>query len=112
MNRLAWRVGARRARSAIDPRGISRRPRLEQSECRHQARSLRETLMAMLKVIEVLAESGKSWEDAAQTAVDNAAKTVRGIKSIYIKNLQAEVSKNGKISNYRVNAKISFEVEL
>jgi hypothetical protein len=37
---------------------------------------------------------------------------VRGIKSIYVKNLQAEVGKDGKISNYRVNAKISFEIEL
>ena len=39
----------------------------------------------LLKVIEVLAESGKSWEDAAARAVATAAKTVHGIKSIYIK---------------------------
>jgi dodecin len=66
--------------------------------------------MAMLKVIEVLAESDKSWEDAAQIAVDNAAKTVRGIKSIYLKNIEATVD-NGKISKYRINAKISFALE-
>ena len=42
--------------------------------------------MAMLKVIEVLAESKKSWEDAAQEAVTTAAKTMRGIKSINVKN--------------------------
>lgn len=63
--------------------------------------------MTMLKVIEVLAQSEKSWEDAAQNAVDEASKTVRGIKSIYIKEKEATVE-NGKIALYRVNAKIAF----
>jgi len=63
--------------------------------------------MAMLKVIEVLAESEKSWEDAAQAAVDTASKSVRGIRSIYLKNFEATVE-NGKIAKYRINAKISF----
>jgi flavin-binding protein dodecin len=66
--------------------------------------------MAMLKVIEVLAESNKSWEDAAQVAVTTAAKTVRNVKSIYIKNHEATVE-DGKIRTYRVNAKISFVLE-
>jgi flavin-binding protein dodecin len=66
--------------------------------------------MAMLKVIEVLAESPNGWEDAAQVAVTNAAKTVRNVQSIYIKNHQASVE-NGKITSYRVNAKISFLLE-
>ena len=63
--------------------------------------------MSMLKVIEVLAESDKGWEDAAQVAVANASKTVRNIRSIYIKNAEATVE-NGKINTYRINAKISF----
>jgi dodecin len=63
--------------------------------------------MSMLKVIEVLAESEKSWEDAAQVAVANASKTVRNIRSTYIKNAEATVE-NGKIGKYRINAKISF----
>jgi flavin-binding protein dodecin len=66
--------------------------------------------MAMLKVIEVLAESNKSWEDAAQVAVTNAAKSVRGIRSVYVENFQATV-KDGKVANYRVNAKLTFELE-
>ena len=61
----------------------------------------------MLKVIEVLAESDKSWEDAANQAIKDASKTVRGIKSIYIKNFEANVI-DDKISKYRINAKISF----
>ena len=63
--------------------------------------------MSLLKVIEVQAESDKNWEDAAQNAVKQAGDTVRNIKSIYIENFEASV-KDGKISSYRVNAKISF----
>lgn len=66
--------------------------------------------MTMLKVIEVLAESNKSWEDAAQQAVTNASKSVRNVKSIWIENFEATVE-NGKLKNYRVNAKISFVLE-
>ena len=66
--------------------------------------------MATLKVIEVLAQSDKSWEDAAQTAVRDAAQTVREIKSIYIKEMEATVE-NDRIVQYRINAKISFVVE-
>ncbi len=63
--------------------------------------------MTMLKVIEVLAQSEKSWEDATANAVQQAAETVRDIKSIYVKELEAVVE-DGRITQYRVNAKISF----
>ncbi|MEO8209522.1 MAG: dodecin family protein [bacterium] len=66
--------------------------------------------MPVMKVLEILASSSKSWEDAAQSAVDDASKSLRGIRSVNIKNLSARV-KDGKISEYRVNCKISFEVE-
>ena len=66
--------------------------------------------MAIHKVIEVLSESEKSWEDAAQRAVADAAKTVDNIKSIWIKNFEAVV-KDTKIVEYRINANITFEVK-
>jgi len=66
--------------------------------------------MSMLKVIEVLAESDKSFEDAAQVAVTNAAKSVRNIKSIYIREMTAVVD-NDRIVKYRVNGKISFVLD-
>ncbi len=66
--------------------------------------------MSIVKVIEVLSQSEKSWEDATQLAVTVAAKSVRNIKSIYIENMQATV-KDNKIVEYRVDAKISFLVE-
>jgi len=66
--------------------------------------------MAIVKVIEVLAESDVSWEDAAQSAVTDAGKTVHNIQSIYIEHIQAIVE-NKKIVKYRINAKISFVVD-
>jgi dodecin len=67
------------------------------------------TAVAIHKVIEVIAQSGTSWEDAAQSAVKDAGKTVRNIRSIWIKNAEGIVDKN-KIVAYRVNAHITFEV--
>lgn len=66
--------------------------------------------MSMLKVIEVLAESETSFEDAAQAAVTKASKSVRNIKSIYLKDMEATVE-NEKIVKYRINAKISFVLD-
>ncbi|HLT51116.1 MAG TPA: dodecin family protein, partial [Arenibacter sp.] len=65
--------------------------------------------MAILKVIEVLANSEKGWEDAAKQAVEQASKTVKNIRSVYIKEQSATV-KDGKMDNYRVNVKITFEI--
>lgn len=64
----------------------------------------------VMKVIEILAESPKSWEDAAAAAVVKASESVHGIRSIYIKNFEAQVD-NDKIINYRINAKVTFEVD-
>lgn len=66
--------------------------------------------MPIHKVIEVLSQSEKSWEDAAQRAVKDAAKSVRHIKSIYVKNMEGIV-KDDKIIEFRVNASITFELE-
>ncbi len=66
--------------------------------------------MALIKVIELLAESKKSWEDAAQNAVTEASKSIRNIRSVYIQDFNAEVDKKGKIIHWRLNCKISFEI--
>lgn len=65
--------------------------------------------MAILKVIEILASSPVSWEDAAASAVKMAAKTVKEIRSVYVQDQSAVVVRN-KITEYRVNVKITFEV--
>ena len=63
--------------------------------------------MAILKVLEILASDKKSWEGAAQHAVKEASKTVRDIRSVNISNQSAVVVK-GKITEYRLNCKITF----
>ena len=65
--------------------------------------------MAVLKVIEIMASSEKSWEDATASAVKVAGKTVKEIRSAYVQDMSAVV-KNNKITEFRVNVKISFEV--
>ncbi|MFN2420682.1 MAG: dodecin family protein [Gemmatimonadota bacterium] len=65
--------------------------------------------MSIHKVIEVISQSDKSWEDAAQRAVVDAARTLKGIKTIYIKDIQGIVE-GDRIVRYRVNAQITFEV--
>jgi flavin-binding protein dodecin len=66
--------------------------------------------MAVVKVIELLAESEQSWEDATRKAVAEAAKSVRGIRSVYLSEMQATVD-NDQVKTFRINAKISFVVE-
>ena len=66
--------------------------------------------MAVLKVIEVLASSEISQEDATQKAVEQAAKSLKHIRSVYIQEKSACV-KDGKVTEYRVNLKLSFEIE-
>ena len=63
----------------------------------------------VVKVIEVLAQSNKSWEDAANNAIKEVSKSVDDIKSINIINTSAKVEKN-KIVKYRITAQISFVV--
>ncbi|MBU2995189.1 dodecin family protein [Cellulophaga baltica] len=65
--------------------------------------------MAILKVIEVLANSETSWEDATKKALAQASKSVQNIRSVYINEQSASVE-NGEISQYRVNVKITFEI--
>ena len=66
--------------------------------------------MSVLKVIEVLSSSDVSWEDATQKGVAKAAKTIKHIRSVYVKGHSAEVS-GGEITEYRVNLKLTFELE-
>ena len=65
--------------------------------------------MAILKVIEVLANSDKSWEDATRKAVKQASKTVRDIVSVYVQDQSCTV-KDGEVDDFRVNVKVTFKI--
>ncbi len=65
--------------------------------------------MGVVKVIEVIAESENSFDEAVQNAVAEASKSVDNIESVYVKEMNANVENNQVIS-YAVNAKVSFKV--
>ena len=66
--------------------------------------------VTVAKVVEIIGSSPKSWEDATRNAITEAAKTVRGIKSVSVKRCTAKVEKN-KIVEYRAVIKIAFVVK-
>ena len=66
--------------------------------------------MAIVKVIELIGSSSKSWEEAAQNAVQVASETIRGILGVDVINFTAKV-KDGKITDYKTNVKIAFQYE-
>lgn len=63
--------------------------------------------MSVAKVTEISSESSKSFEDALQTGIARAAKTIDLIKGAWV-NEQSVVIENGKITTYRVNLKLTF----
>ncbi|MBT8315284.1 MAG: dodecin family protein [Maribacter sp.] len=65
--------------------------------------------MAVLKVIEIMGNSTVSFEDAVQKVVSEVSKSVKGVRSVYVQDMQVTV-KDNKISEYRVNTKVSFDV--
>jgi flavin-binding protein dodecin len=65
--------------------------------------------MSVVKVIEVIASSEKSFDDATKNALKEASKSVDNIESIYVKEMNANVE-NNEIVSYGVNAKVSFRV--
>ena len=65
--------------------------------------------MAILKVIEILANSTTSWEDATKKAVREASKTVKNISSVYVNEMSTTVE-DGEVKEFRVNVKITFSI--
>ena len=65
--------------------------------------------MSVLKVVEILGNSTKNFEDAIQNVINEASKTIKGIKSVYVKDMQVTVNEN-KISQYRVTTKVTFNI--
>ena len=66
--------------------------------------------MSVLKVVELMANSKQSWEDATAKAVKKASKTISDIKSAYVKD-QSVVVKDGEVVEFRVTLKVTFEVK-
>jgi dodecin len=69
-------------------------------------------IMSVAKIVELVGSSENGWEDAAQAAVNEAMKSLRGIRGIEVVDQTAQVdSKTGKITKYRTCVKMSFGIE-
>jgi dodecin len=66
--------------------------------------------MSVVKIIELIGSSPVGWEDATKNALAEAVKTIKNIKSVYVKRCNAEVE-NNEIVQYRAVVKIAFVVE-
>ncbi len=66
--------------------------------------------MSVLKVVELMSSSKKSWEDATAKAVKKASKSIQEIKSAYVKDQSVVVNK-GVVTEYRVVLKVTFVVK-
>ena len=66
--------------------------------------------MSIAKVSEISATSSKSFEDAIQTGLSRAAKTLRNIRSAWIKEQHVRCD-NGKITEYQVNMMVTFVLD-
>ena len=64
----------------------------------------------VVKLIELIGVSSKSWEDAVESAVNKAGESLKNIHAVDVLGFKAKVE-NGKISEYRANVKIAFVIE-
>ena len=65
--------------------------------------------MSVVKIVELVGSSDKSWQDAVDNAIGRASKTIRNIRGVDVLGWTGKVQ-DGKIVEYRANVKISFVV--
>jgi len=73
-------------------------------------KSSKQSAEAVYKILEVVGSSPKSWEDAARSAVETAAKTLRDLRVAEITKLDMKID-NGKVVAYRARVSMSFKYE-
>ncbi len=66
--------------------------------------------MAVIKVLEIMSSSKKSWEDATASGIKKVSSSVQDIKSAFVQSQSVVVGNEGEVTEYRVNLKISFQV--
>lgn len=67
--------------------------------------------MSVARVTEIKASSTKSFDDAVKQGVARAVKTLKNVKSAWVQNQDVRVDKDGSISEYRVQLKVTFVLE-
>lgn len=66
--------------------------------------------MSVVKVIEIMANSDESWEDATRKAISKASESIKGIRSAWVQDQSVKID-NGRVQEFRVTLKVSFEVK-
>lgn len=66
--------------------------------------------MSVAKVSEISATSSKSFEDAIEQGIERANKTLRNVRSAWIKEQQVRVS-GGAITEFQVNMMVTFVID-
>jgi dodecin len=66
--------------------------------------------MSIVKMIELSSQSSESWEDATRQAVERASRSLRNIRSVWVKEFEAAVDANS-VTQFRVILKISFQLD-
>lgn len=67
--------------------------------------------MSIAKVSEIKVSSTESFDDAIRKGIVRANKTLKNVKSAWVKDLEVSVDENGMISEYKVLLKITFILE-
>lgn len=67
--------------------------------------------MTTVKVIELQGESNESWEDAAQSAVQDASETLEGVSGIEVVSQTADVDDSGQITRYNTTVNVAFTLQ-
>lgn len=63
------------------------------------------------RVTEISARSSQSFEDAIRTGIARATKTLRGVKSAWVKEQEVIIDQNGQITEFQVNMLVTFVLE-
>jgi flavin-binding protein dodecin len=66
--------------------------------------------MSVVKIIELVGESPKSWDEAIKVVISEAQKSLRGITRIGVKEFDVRMNKD-KVDVFRVRAEVSFRIE-
>ena len=64
--------------------------------------------MSVARITEIKSSSPKSFDDAVEKGVSRANKTLKNVRGAWVKEMEVECGKNGKITEYRVLLKVTF----
>jgi flavin-binding protein dodecin len=64
-------------------------------------------MSSVARVTEITASSDKNFNEAVQVGIERASKTLQNVTGAWIQDMKVDVE-NGKITNYRVNMKVTF----